>query len=214
MIKVAPSILAADLMCIGDDVQRMIDLGADMIHVDVMDGHFVPNITFGPGMVKALKRTVSIPLDVHLMISDPLYYAPIFLDAGADILTIHGEIDGAPLQVLELIRGRGKLAGLCLKPGTPVDAVRHLLPHADLVLVMTVEPGFGGQTFQPEQVKKLIELRSAGFQRILEVDGGVSADNLTLLGDAGVDVAVLGTGLFRTTDPGSVIQLAHNHTKA
>ena len=213
MIKVAPSILAADLMCIGDDVQRMIDLGADMIHVDVMDGHFVPNITFGPGMVKALKRTVSIPLDVHLMISDPLYYAPIFLDAGADILTIHGEIDGDPLQVLELIRSRGKLAGLCLKPGTPVDAVRHMLPHADLVLVMTVEPGFGGQAFQPEQVKKLIELRSAGFQGILEVDGGVSAGNLTLLGDAGVDVAVLGTGLFRITDPGTVIRLAHEHTK-
>lgn len=213
MIKVAPSILAANPLCMGEEVDRMVEAGCDWLHVDIMDGHFVPNMTFGPGLVQALKGRTSIPLDVHLMISHPMAYAAIFLDAGADILTIHAEISDDPLPVLELIRSRGKLAGLSLKPDTPVEKIVHLLPHCDLVLVMTVEPGFGGQAFRPEQVHKLPLLRQAGFQGLLEADGGVALENLSLLGDAGLDVAVMGTALFRAADPGMLVRKAHEYTR-
>lgn len=193
MIKVSPSILAADVLHMGRDVQRMVDAGCDLIHVDIMDAHFVPNLSYGPALVKALKDACTVPLDVHLMMDNPEAYLETFIANGASILTVHAEIPGDVASVLRRIRALGAQAGLSVKPGTPAEAIRPFLPLCDLVLVMTVEPGFGGQAFMPGMIGKVSALRRMGFAGMIEADGGVSLQNLPALAEAGLDVAVMGT---------------------
>ena len=209
MVKIAPSILAADVLNLERDVQRMIDAGCDMLHVDIMDAHFVPNLSYGPAVVKALRKRFAIPLDVHLMMDNPEKYLDVFCDAGAAWLTIHAEIPGDVAGMLRHIRSRGVKAGLSLKPGTPVEAVGHLLPLTDMALVMTVEPGFGGQKFQSGMIGKLHGLRERGFTGLMEMDGGVSMDNIALLAENGLDVAVMGTAMYRSDDPARDMAAIH-----
>lgn len=202
MIKIAPSILAADPLNLGRDVQRMVDAGCDLLHVDIMDAHFVPNLSFSPAMVKALHRQFpELPLDVHLMMDNPEAYIDEFARSGAWGITIHAEIPGDAAALLEKIRSLGISAGVSVKPGTPAEAIRSLLPLADLVLVMTVEPGFGGQKFQPAMVEKLRALRKMGYTGLLETDGGVCLANLPEQAECGLNVAVMGTAMFRSDDP-------------
>ncbi len=201
MVKIAPSILAADVLNLERDVQRMIDAGCDMLHVDVMDAHFVPNLSYGPAVVQALHKRFDTPLDVHLMMDNPEKYLDVFCDAGASWLTIHAEIPGDVAGMLAYIRSRGVKAGLSLKPATAVETVRPLLPLVDMALVMTVEPGFGGQRFRSGMIGKLRELRESGFTGLTEMDGGVAMDNIALLAENGLDVAVMGTAMYRSDDP-------------
>ena len=209
MIKIAPSILAADMLNMQRDVTRMVEAGCDMIHVDIMDAHFVPNLSYGPDMVRALKRAFTTPLDVHLMMDNPEKYIDVFADAGADLMTIHAEIPTDVRSVLESIRARGVKPGLSITPGTPAEAIRDLLPLCDLVLVMTVEPGFGGQKFRPEMMDKIRALRAMGYQGMIEADGGISRETLPALHEAGLSVAVLGTGLYKSENPKGDIAFAH-----
>ena len=209
-MKVAPSILAADPLNMERDVQRMIDAGTDWLHVDIMDAHFVPNLSFSPALTAALhKRFPGLPLDVHLMMDNPEKYIDVFIDAGASVLTIHAEIDGDVAAMLDHVRSRGVKAGLSVKPGTPAEAIRHLLPHADMVLVMTVEPGFGGQKFNADMLNKLDDLRQMGYTGLLEADGGVSMGNIAALREHGLDVAVMGTAMFRSADPRADMDAIH-----
>ena len=209
-MMVSPSILAADMLNMERDVQRMIDAGADWLHVDIMDAHFVPNLSYSPALVAALhKRFPALPLDVHLMMDNPEKYIGVFCDAGAAVLTIHAEISADVAQLLEEIRSRGVKAGLSVKPGTPAEAIRHLLPHADMVLVMTVEPGFGGQKFNAAMLGKMDDLRQMGYAGLLEADGGVSMSNAATLRAHGLDVAVMGTAMFASADPAADMAAIH-----
>ncbi|MGN1369456.1 MAG: ribulose-phosphate 3-epimerase [Aristaeellaceae bacterium] len=209
-MKVAPSILAADPLNMERDVQRMIDAGTDWLHVDIMDAHFVPNLSFGPALAEALhRRFPALPLDVHLMMDNPEKYIDVFCDAGASVLTIHAEIPGDVAALLERIRARGVKAGLSVKPGTPVEAIRPLLPHADMVLVMTVEPGFGGQKFNAAMLDKLDALRRMGYAGLLEADGGVSMQNVATLRAHGLDVAVMGTAMLGSANPKADMDAIH-----
>lgn len=209
MIKVAPSILAADPLNMERDVQRMLDAGCDLLHVDIMDAHFVPNLSYGPALVQALHSRFDIPLDVHLMMDNPQGYIDAFAKAGAWGITIHAEIPGDVQGMLRCIRSLGVRSGLSVKPGTPVETIRPLLPDADMVLIMTVEPGFGGQKFQPAMVEKLRTLRTMGYTGLTEADGGVSLDNLPDLKAAGLDVAVMGTAMYRSPHPGQDMKTIH-----
>ena len=209
-MKVAPSILAADVLNMERDVQRMIDAGTDWLHVDIMDAHFVPNLSYSPALVAALhKRFPELPLDVHLMMDNPEKYVDVFCDAGASVLTIHAEIPGDAAALLEKIRARGVLSGLSVKPGTPAEAIRELLPLADMVLVMTVEPGFGGQKFNADMLSKMDDLRRMGYAGLLEADGGVSMKNAAILREHGLDVAVMGTAMFGSADPKKDMDAIH-----
>ncbi|MBQ8202102.1 MAG: ribulose-phosphate 3-epimerase [Clostridia bacterium] len=210
MLKVAPSILAADMLNMERDVQRMIDAGTDWLHVDIMDAHFVPNLSYSPALVEALHvRFPALPLDVHLMMDNPEKYIDVFCDAGASVLTIHAEIGGDVAALLRRIRARGVMAGLSVKPGTPAEAIRHLLPEADMVLVMTVEPGFGGQKFNADMLGKLDDLRKMGYTGLLEADGGVSMKNIADLRAHGLDVAVMGTAMLRSQTPAEDMTSIH-----
>ena len=210
MIKVAPSVLAADLLNMERDVRRVVEAGADWIHIDIMDAHFVPNLSYGPGLVETLhERFPDIPMDVHLMMDNPQYYIDTFCRVGASCLTVHTEINADVSDILRRIRAHGVMAGLAIKPGTPVELIREMLPLCDLVLVMTVEPGFGGQRFNAGMVAKLTELRKMGYVGLIESDGGLSMDNLPMMRAHGLDVAVMGTHMFRTETPAEDMARIH-----
>jgi ribulose-phosphate 3-epimerase len=200
-IRIAPSILAADFAKLGDEVRAAAQAGADYIHVDVMDGHFVPNITIGPGAVKALRGCTDIPFDVHLMIAPADPYIAAFAEAGADIITVHPEAGPHLHRTVQLIKSLGKKAGVSLNPATPIEAVTHLLGEIDLVLAMTVNPGFGGQKYIASVTDKIAALRAmideTGRAIDLEVDGGVTADTAREAIAAGSDVLVAGTAVFQ-----------------
>lgn len=209
-MKIAPSILSADFANLGQDVKMVEELGADYIHVDVMDGHFVPNITFGPNVVAAIRPITKLPLDCHLMIEQPELYVADFANAGADIINVHVEATPHIHRVLQLIKSLGVKAGVTINPGTPVAAIAHVLSMADLVLVMTVNPGFGGQKFIPEMMEKVAELAALrdekGYAYEIEVDGGVTAETIGACKEAGADVFVAGSYIYDAEEPGARIQ--------
>jgi ribulose-phosphate 3-epimerase len=203
-MKISPSILSADFCRLGDEVRALEKAGADYIHVDVMDGHFVPNLTIGPAIVKAVRRCTSLPLDVHLMIERPDDFLSDFAKAGANILTVHVEAVTHLHRTLSEIKKYGMRAGVSLNPSTPVCLIEPALDSADLVLVMSVNPGFGGQELIPEVLPKIKEIRRLitrkGRPVELEVDGGIKVDNIGAVADAGADVFVSGSGIFGTPD--------------
>ncbi len=203
-VRIAPSILSADFANLGRDVALIEKGGADYVHVDVMDGRFVPNITIGPPVVEALRRSTKLPLDVHLMIVEPEKYIEAFANAGADIITVHAEACTHLERTLTAIRKLGKKAGVSLNPSTHESVLEYVWHTVDLVLVMSVNPGFGGQSFLPSVLPKIRALRaqihSRGLATELEVDGGVSQANIGFIAQAGADVFVAGNAIFKTPD--------------
>ncbi len=201
---IAPSILSADFTCLREEIKRVEEAGADLIHVDVMDGHFVPNITMGPVVVEAVRNVTSLPVDVHLMVEEPIRYIEDFAAAGADWISVHIEGEKHLERILSRIRSLGKRGGVVYNPATPLDGIEYIMHALDFVLIMTVNPGFGGQELIPstlEKVKLLKEnyrVRERGI--LIEVDGGVKVENISFVAAYGVDVFVSGTGIFKTKD--------------
>lgn len=208
--KIAPSILSADFSRLGDEVRAIEKGGADVIHVDVMDGHFVPNITIGPLVVQGLKKLTSLPLDVHLMIENPERYIEVFAQAGSDWITIHAEVCPNLKRMIKKIRQLNVRPGIVLKPATSLKTLYPVLDHLDLVLLMSVNPGFGGQSFIPSTLKKIERLRKIidrnCYRLEIEVDGGVKVENIKEVSKAGGDIFVVGTGIFKTKDYGETIR--------
>ena len=208
-IRIAPSLLAADFSRLGEEVRAVAAAGADWLHLDIMDGHFVPNISFGPGLVRALRRHADIPFDVHLMIAPADPYLAAFAEAGADLISLHPEAGPHLHRSLQTIRALGKKAGVVLNPATPVSAIDSVLDLCDLVLVMSVNPGFGGQSFIRSQLGKIAALRSmitaSGRDIALQVDGGVTAETARDCIEAGADVLVAGTAVFAKPDYAAAI---------
>ncbi len=211
-IVIAPSILSADFARLGEDVGRVEKAGADWVHVDVMDGHFVPNITVGPVVVHWLKKCTSLPQDVHLMIENPEKYIPAFAKAGAWNITVHLEACRRPAEVIRLIKKSGCQAGLSVRPRTPIAKVAPYLKDLNLVLVMTVEPGFGGQSFMPDMIPKIRWLRdqcdrlASSKRPWIEVDGGINAETVPLVVHAGANALVAGNAIFAAPQPGLALQ--------
>jgi ribulose-phosphate 3-epimerase len=207
--KIAPSILSADFSRLGDEVRAVAAAGADYIHVDVMDGHFVPNITIGPLVVEAVRKVTELPLDVHLMIENPDLYIADFAVAGADIIVVHAEATRHLHRTVQLIKAHGKKAGVSLNPATPLNHLDYVLDELDLVLLMTVNPGFGGQSFIEACLPKIHALRGIldkrGLETELEVDGGVKIANIDRIAHAGADVFVAGSAVFGSADYAATI---------
>ncbi|HEV7564690.1 MAG TPA: ribulose-phosphate 3-epimerase [Microbacteriaceae bacterium] len=207
--RINPSILAADFVNMERDLGRIAT--ADLVHVDVMDNHFVPNLTFGPQMVERIQAVSPVPLDVHLMISDPDRWAPAYAELGAYSVTFHAEAAGEPVTLARRLRSMGARAGIALKPGTGVEAYLDLLPEFDQVLVMTVEPGFGGQSFIAETMPKLNRLHEAvkasGLDVWLQVDGGITVETIVTAAEAGANTFVAGSSVFKADDPAAQIEL-------
>ena len=203
-IQISPSILSADFSQLGNEIKRLIDAGADMVHVDVMDGHFVPNLTIGPPVIKALKKNSSIPFDVHLMISPVHKYIEAFANAGADIITIHPEATEDLQNSINKIKELKKKIGISLNPETKIDVVKKFLNQIDLILIMSVNPGFGGQKFMPEVLKKIKDLvdirKKEGINFDIEIDGGINFENSKLAIEAGANILVSGTTIFKSND--------------
>ncbi|EMF0080762.1 ribulose-phosphate 3-epimerase [Enterococcus hirae] len=211
-MKIAPSILSADFSNLQRDIELVEKGGADYIHVDVMDGQFVPNITFGPNIVQAIRPITKLPLDVHLMIVDPEKDIPAFAKAGADIITVHVEATPHIHRALQMMKDLGVKSGVVINPGTPITMIKHVLPIADQVLVMTVNPGFGGQSFIEETVEKIAELSELREQNnwhySIEVDGGIVPETAQICQKAGADVFVAGSYIYNSEDPvGQINQL-------
>jgi ribulose-phosphate 3-epimerase len=204
-IRIAPSILSANFAALGDDIRLVEKAGAHLLHVDVMDGHFVPNITIGPVVVKAIREITQLPLDVHLMISDPDKYIPAFVSAGATMLTVHAEAVVHLDRTLNLIRSHGVGVGVSINPATPVSALEHALGLADMLLIMSVNPGFGGQAFIPYTVDKIRQARriieDRGHRCAIEVDGGLDLDTMPDVVRAGAEILVAGSAIFKAADP-------------
>jgi len=198
--KIAPSILSADFSRLGEEIKAVEKAGADLIHVDIMDGHYVPNLTIGPGVVSSLRKTTALPFDVHLMIEDPDRYIDAFADAGSNILTVHAEAVVHLHRTVHYIKGKGIRAGVSLNPSTPLSCIEEILPDIDLLLIMTVNPGFGGQKFIAGMLPKIRKARqlaqSRGLGLAIEVDGGVTPDNIGTLAEAGADIFVAGAAIF------------------
>jgi len=211
MGKIAPSILSADFTRLGDEIEDIERAGADYIHIDVMDGHYVPNITIGPMIVEAVKRSTRLPLDVHLMISNPDQYIGIFRHSGADIITVHAEAVDHLHRSVQSIREAGARAGVSLNPATPLHVIEYVLGELDVVLLMTVNPGFGGQEFIPEVIPKIKSLREMIKQKRLnteiEVDGGINLDTIGPVSAAGANIFVAGSAIFHSKDYSKTIRM-------
>lgn len=210
-VKIAPSLLSADFSRLGADIEMVEKGGAEVIHYDVMDGHFVPNLTIGPLVLKDIRKCTKLPIDVHLMIENPDQYIPDFAKAGADWISVHVETCQHLHRTIQLIRELGKKAGVVLNPHTPLSSIDEILPELDFVLIMSVNPGFGGQKLIPSCIDKIVKLKSTLKERgldhiFIEIDGGVKLDNLKSVIDAGTDVVVSGSGIFNTEDPIATIQ--------
>ncbi|MDW3211369.1 MAG: ribulose-phosphate 3-epimerase [Reichenbachiella sp.] len=210
-VKIAPSLLSADFSRLGADIEMVEKGGAEVIHYDVMDGHFVPNLTIGPLVLKDIRKCTKLPIDVHLMIENPDQYIPDFAKAGADWISVHVETCPHLHRTIQLIKELGKKAGVVLNPHTPLSSIDEILPEVDFVLIMSVNPGFGGQKLIPSCIDKIAKLKSILKERnlehiFIEIDGGVKLDNLKTVIDAGTEVVVSGSGIFNTKDPIATIQ--------
>lgn len=210
MIKIAPSILSADFARLGDEIIKIDKAGADLVHIDVMDGHFVPNITIGPPIIKALRRVTDLPFDVHLMITDADKYIDSFVDAGANILTVHAEGNFHLHQTIQKIKQHGIKASVALNPATSLQAIEWVLEDLDMVLIMSVNPGFGGQKYIEVTTQKIKALRDIAIRRNLkldiEVDGGIDVDNINEITKAGANVIVSGSTIFNSPDTSKIIK--------
>jgi len=212
MVKIAPSVLSADFGALGEEIAK-VEQAADLLHVDVMDGHFVPNLTIGPLVVEAMRKRTRLPLDVHLMVQHPDRYIGAFVKAGADYLTVHAEVCPHLHRTLQQIRELGVKAGVALNPSTSLHAVEHVLDQADLILLLSVNPGFGGQTFIPFVLKKIEELHrrleGANPRPELEVHGGIKLENCREVARAGATILVAGSAIFGAADPRAVVEQFH-----
>jgi ribulose-phosphate 3-epimerase len=210
MVKIAPSILSADFLKLGEEIKAAEAAGADMLHIDIMDGHFVPNITIGSSIVKSIRKITPLPLDVHLMIEEPDKYLRDFIKAGADYLTVHYEASVHLHRTIQRIKESGIKAGVSLNPATPIWSLEHILPDADIALLMSVNPGFGGQDFIPQIIDKIKTLknllREKGFPTLIEVDGGVKLENAADIISAGADILVMGSAFFNSKNYGTTIK--------